>query len=111
SELIHVADDRASICRPAHRRLDPVDSEPAVLVDQDADEVHVPRGERPERGGAVRPVEDPPTLNARVFGARPVDPLEDERLAGAAEESVAGDVETRGRLGPGRRDVEPYCQE
>src|SRR5262245_6186663 len=100
-QKLDVANDRPPVVPGCVLGLDPVDPEPAALVERYPDRIHVPRCHGLHGLGAARAVEDPPALDTRVLGAGAVDAAEMDDPALPVEQAVADDMEPSGRLEPG----------
>src|SRR5579884_2731018 len=128
-----VAHDGAPVAGPSVLRPDPVDAQPAILVDEHAHEIHVPGGDGSDRRRVARAIEDPPALDTGVLGPRAVDPLQmngcpapsrrrwPETCNPGAPAALAGSASSRPvrrraialalirpTIGPGRTQVEVY---
>ena len=99
-EKVHVADDRLAVVGTVVRALDPVDAEPAVLVQRHPHEVDMPGRDRPHGRHTRRAVEDAPPLDAGVLRTRAVNAAQDHRAAAGVAEMRSDDVEAPTRSGP-----------
>jgi hypothetical protein len=98
--------DRPPVDLAAELGVDPIDAEPAGLVERHPDRIDVPRLHRLDRVGVTRPIEEPVPLLTRVLGPRAVDPEQADRLAGAVDQVRAADTDPRLRGRGGGEDQE-----
>jgi hypothetical protein len=91
--------DRAPVALTAVLRRDPVDPEPAGLVQRNPYRVDVPRLHRLDRGGVAGAVEEPVPLLAGVLGAGAVDAEQAHRMPGVVDQVAAADADPRLRRG------------
>ena len=98
-QAVHERDDRVHVVRARVGRIDSVDSEDAVLVEADVDDVDVPRRQGRDHRVVAGAVEDPEPVDARVLGAGVVDAVEMDDVPVAVQQLIPGDVEpgARGR--------------
>jgi hypothetical protein len=98
------ATDSVPVVDAAVARLDPVDPQPAGLVQRQRHRVDVPGLHCRDRAGVARPVEEPVALLAGVLGAGAVHAQQAHRLPGLVDEVVALDADPRLGRRRSRRD-------
>ena len=98
-QKVDVSGNRVPIIGPAVRGRRPVDPEPAVLVHRNSYCVHVPAGDRRDRGGVTRPVEEAIVGHALVLHPRCVHEPDGHQAPGEEEDAESEGEKTRKRGG------------
>ncbi|OLD72753.1 MAG: hypothetical protein AUF61_02775 [Chloroflexi bacterium 13_1_20CM_66_33] len=89
-QAANIGDDRLPVARAAVSGGRAIDPEPAILVQRKANRIDMPGGHRGDRRRIIGPIEGAAAIHAHVFGARPVDAKQPDRMAAAVNEVVAG---------------------